>query len=113
MQLLGLYILSAWTSFLGKADNFFLPCPLKQLTGYDCPGCGFQRSLLALLKGDFKDSLSLYPPTVPILFTIVIALCANYGFKNRSNGLIRILYMITGSIILVNYIFKIYSGRLV
>ncbi|MGY0039876.1 DUF2752 domain-containing protein [Pedobacter sp. NJ-S-72] len=23
------------------------------VTGYDCPGCGFQRSFLALLKGDF------------------------------------------------------------
>ncbi|WP_316835671.1 DUF2752 domain-containing protein [Pedobacter nutrimenti] len=113
MQLLSLYILSAWTSFLGKADSFFIPCPFKHLTGYDCPGCGFQRSLLALLKGDFKDSFSLYPPTVPLLFTIVIALCANYWLKNRSKGLIRVLYMITGSIILVNYLFKIYSGRLV
>lgn len=44
-----------------------LPCPFKKLTGYDCPGCGFQRSLLALFCGHFADSLHLYPATIPLL----------------------------------------------
>ena len=27
-------------------------CPLRALTGYDCPGCGLTRSLHALMNGD-------------------------------------------------------------
>lgn len=27
-------------------------CVFKALTGHDCPGCGFQRALHALLHGD-------------------------------------------------------------
>ena len=27
-------------------------CPVKMLTGYDCPGCGSQRAVHAMLGGD-------------------------------------------------------------
>lgn len=29
-----------------------IPCPLHQLTGLDCPFCGFQRGMAALFRGD-------------------------------------------------------------
>ena len=32
--------------------GFFPKCPSKLITGYDCPGCGSQRALHALLNGD-------------------------------------------------------------
>ncbi len=31
-------------------------CAFKAFTGYDCPGCGFQRALHALLHGDVADA---------------------------------------------------------
>jgi hypothetical protein len=36
-------------------------CPIKSLTGYDCPGCGSQRALHAVLCGDFRSAWSLNP----------------------------------------------------
>lgn len=30
-----------------------LPCPLYQITGLQCPFCGVQRGIVALLHGDF------------------------------------------------------------
>ncbi|WP_316792968.1 DUF2752 domain-containing protein [Pedobacter frigoris] len=103
---MNLYILSAWSSFLDRADIFFIPCPFKYLTGIDCPGCGFQRSLLLLLKGQWKESLEMYAPTIPILLTVIIVLTTRYIFKMRNDKLIRILYLFTGSVILVSYAFK-------
>ncbi|MBB6499803.1 DUF2752 domain-containing protein [Pedobacter cryoconitis] len=104
-----IFILSAFSFLLEKADHYLLPCPFKYLTGYDCPGCGFQRSLLALLKGNFQESFHLYPPTVPILLTLIIGLSANYFWGSKSKILINVLFMITGSIIMISYLFKIFT----
>ena len=48
-------------------ENHMFPCFYKQFFGIDCPACGFQRSLLAALKGDFAGSFFLYPPLLPVL----------------------------------------------
>lgn len=34
------------------ADGLAPRCVFKTLTGYDCPGCGFQRAMHAMLHGD-------------------------------------------------------------
>lgn len=37
--------------------NVWMPhCPVKMLTGMDCPGCGSQRMLHALLHGDLVEA---------------------------------------------------------
>lgn len=78
------------------------------MTGLDCPGCGFQRSLLALLKGDLQKSFQLYPPAIPILVTLVLALSARYLNQRAQPLLIKTLFLITGSIIMGSYLFKIF-----
>lgn len=32
-------------------------CPFKLLTGFDCPGCGFQRALHAALHGEWGKAM--------------------------------------------------------
>jgi uncharacterized protein DUF2752 len=107
-----IYILSAWPTFLGQADNFLLPCPFKYLTGIDCPGCGFQRSVIALAHGDLKESLDFYPPAIPLLVTLAIVLIAKLRRGDLSDNFIKVLYLITGSTVLINYLFKITSHYL-
>lgn len=36
-------------------------CSFKALTGYDCPGCGFQRALHAALNGDIAGAWDFNP----------------------------------------------------
>lgn len=44
--------------FLNPVDYAFMPkCVLKAITGYNCPGCGFQRALHATLHGNFADAV--------------------------------------------------------
>ena len=38
--------------------NLALGCPLKSLTGLECPLCGGQRAFHALLHGEFEKALS-------------------------------------------------------
>ena len=44
--------------FLDPSRYLFVPkCPFKLLTGFSCPGCGFQRSLHAFLHGHWLEAL--------------------------------------------------------
>ena len=83
-----------------------LPCGFKQLTGYDCPGCGFQRSIASLAEGDFTSSFEFYPPLTLILtlfFLLIMHLIFN--FKNGA-ALLKWTFICTTLSILINYILK-------
>lgn len=51
-------------------------CMFKALTGWDCPGCGSQRALHAVLHGDFKAAWSFNPfvffATPAAIFYIIV-----------------------------------------
>ena len=67
-------------------------CLLKAITGYDCPFCGFQRSVWALMRGDFVDAF-LYNPYLYIIspYLIMVLLCV-IGVIPRDSKLCRALY---------------------
>lgn len=93
-------------------DSYLLPCPFKYLIGLDCPGCGFQRSVIALLSGDLKLSLSLYPPAIPLLVSVLFAGYAALFRKNMESKYLKVCYMITGFVIIINYTYKIFTHQL-
>lgn len=49
---------------------WFPKCPFKAVTGLDCPGCGSQRAIHALLHGHFGEAMRynvLILPFIPYL----------------------------------------------
>ncbi len=86
-----------------------LPCIFKQLTHVDCPGCGFQRSIVLLLKGNFAESFKMYPPLIPILLLLCMLLM--YVVKKWKNGhlMLKYGYLICTATIVVSYIVKLIS----
>jgi hypothetical protein len=91
-------------------QNHLVPCPFKYLTGIDCPGCGFQRSVLALFQGNLHKSFTLYPPAVPLLLFFIYGIADSY-FKldNSKNRLKKTLFIIVGAVILVSYGIKVFN----
>lgn len=49
-----------------------VPCYFKVVFGIDCPGCGGQRAIMLLLKGDIAASIATYPPLLPIIFMVLL-----------------------------------------
>ncbi len=46
-------------------------CVIRRLTGYDCPGCGSQRALDALLHGHIAEAWS-YNYALPVLVAVAL-----------------------------------------
>ena len=90
-------------------QNHLLSCPFKKLTGIDCPGCGFQRSIIALIKGNLMESIHLYPAAIPLLVTALFVLFALKLKVDNRHVIKKTLYITTGGIIMISYIVKIYT----
>ena len=94
-------------------NNHMLTCPSKHFLHIDCPGCGLQRSIIALLQGDFAKSFHLYPATTPILFCLFFtALHLVFKFKHGAL-IIKISYIIATLAIVVSYVYKIFTHQLI
>jgi len=107
-----MYTASIYFSVLTWLQHHMLTCLFRKFFHIDCPGCGFQRSVLELLRGDFSGSFRLYPATLPILF--LLGFTALHLVMNFRNGalFIKYGYLLTGALILVSYILKLISQHL-
>ncbi len=75
--------------------------------GTECPGCGTQRAILELLKGNFVGSVTIYPPIIPNLL-LVLLLAAHLVFKLRQGALyIKILFILNVIVMVLNYIYNL------
>ncbi len=87
-------------------EDFMLPCLNKKLFGFDCPGCGIQRSLAHLVDGEFIAAFKMYPAIYTLLFFggfIVLNRKINFKYAQK---IILILAVLNIFIILGNYIIK-------
>jgi len=91
-------------------QNHLLACPFKKLTGIDCPGCGFQRSVIALLQGNLKQSLSYYPATIPLLIAVLFTLIEMRFKFDKKQHLKTSLYIFAAFIVAGSYVLKM-SGH--
>jgi hypothetical protein len=89
-------------------ENHLLSCPIKELWGIDCPGCGLQRSFVLLLKGHLMESIRMYPALLPML--VLLFYTAFHLKWNRKNGskVIVFLYLIIAIIVLFHYVWKMF-----
>ncbi|MBL7884252.1 MAG: DUF2752 domain-containing protein [Bacteroidia bacterium] len=89
-------------------ENHLLACPYKSMFGISCPGCGMQRSFIALLKGDFVESFLLYPALFPVFFTFLL-LILHLKFKLKNGACyIKYSFIVSISTMGVSYIIKLF-----
>jgi hypothetical protein len=110
LSLINIQISCSQLVFIQWLQDHLLPCPFKYVTGIDCPGCGFQRSMLALVKGDMHQSFLLYPAAIPLLLFFAYGIADRFfTLDNKKHIVKKTAYMIVGIIILVSYTIKVYG----
>ena len=96
------------TGFIEWLEKRQMPCFYKSLFGVECPGCGMQRSIIALLRGEFVESFKLYPAlisTVVMLVFLVVHLFCH--LKNGAKILVW-LFVFNTVIVVASYLYKIF-----
>jgi hypothetical protein len=94
-------------SLVGWLERNMLPCFYKKYLGVECPGCGMQRALIELLKGNIVESLKVYPALLPTIF-MVSYLILHLIFKfEKGAAVLKISFIFTASIIVIHFILKL------
>ena len=73
------------------ADMWTPRCAFRVLTGYDCPGCGAQRALHALLHGNLRAAWG-YNPYIFFAVPVAVVYVLAYTFPGRLTRLRRMLF---------------------
>jgi len=95
-------------SLLSFLEKNMLSCQWKEQFDVECMGCGMQRSIIHLLKGEFVEAFYMYPAiyTLITMFSFLI-LHLKFSFKN-GHRILLYLFITNIVIMLSNYFFKIF-----
>lgn len=64
-------------------SSYFLKCPLKTITGYECAGCGVQRAFHSLLHFRILEAFKFNPLFVISIPVLLIILIFNYSENEK------------------------------
>lgn len=84
-----------------------LPCMNKSLFGFDCIGCGTQRSLLLLLNGEFTKAFYQFPAIYSTLLFFGLIGLHLIDKKRNYQKLIIGLAITNALIMIISYIYKL------
>lgn len=88
------------------AEDYMISCMNKSLFGVDCLGCGTQRSLLLLSKGEFLEAFQMFPA---IYTTILLFFFLGLNFIDKSRNYHKIiisLAILNAVVMIISYIYK-------
>ena len=95
------YVMLEWL------ETHQLPCLFREIFGIICPGCGFQRALLLLLRGEVGEAFCVWPGLLPLGVFIVLIIVRIAGIKKISERLLKNMGFVCLLMILISYLLKL------
>ncbi|RZN82925.1 MAG: DUF2752 domain-containing protein [Winogradskyella sp.] len=89
-----------------QLEDYMLPCLNKTLFGFDCMGCGIQRSINLLFHGEFIAAFYMYPAIYPLLILFLVIGINIFKKIKYFSKIITILAIVTVATIIVSFIIK-------
>ncbi len=87
-------------------EEYMLPCLNKKYLGFECMGCGLQRSVALLLKGEFIEAFYMYPAIYPLIALLGFLMVNQFVTIKYANKTIIILAILTVATIIISYTIK-------
>lgn len=87
-------------------EDYMLPCLNKEFLGVECPGCGLQRAVVLLFRGEFADAFYMYPAIYTLILLFVFLMADQLFTIRYSNKISIVLMLSTVFLILTNFILK-------
>lgn len=89
-----------------ELEKYMLPCLNKKLFGFECMGCGLQRSFSLLIHGEFTAAFYMYPAIytlIPLALVVISSLFFKFKYSSKT---INVLAIATIIIIITSFIIK-------
>lgn len=87
-------------------ENHLFTCLFKANLGIECPGCGTQRALIALLKGNLSESFGYHAGLIPFLATLTALVIQLFVKHEKGGKVVMWLFIITTCITFIQYIIR-------
>ncbi len=87
-------------------EEYMLPCLNKKYLGFECMGCGIQRSVALLLRGEFIEAFLMYPAIYPLISLLGFLLVNQFKTLKYANFIIPLLSIVTVGTVIINYALK-------
>ncbi len=95
--------------FISFLEKNLLSCHWKQNYGVECSGCGMQRSLIHLLKGEFTEAFFMYPAVYTLIAMLAyLGLHLKFNFQ-KGHKILLYLFIINVVLIVGNFILKTFN----
>lgn len=102
-----LLVLLAVYAFVDPSQAWWMPkCPVYTFTGWQCPGCGSQRAVHALLQGDFSEAFAhnaLFLLMIPFLALMAYAEFSRLRRPRLYRALNRPVVIISVSMLILSW----------
>ena len=82
------------------------PCMTKTLFGFECFGCGLQRAVLLLFRGEFVDAFRMYPAIYSLILLFALLFARNLIRIPHYSKILYILVLTNLALIVGNYFLK-------
>ncbi|WP_299097991.1 DUF2752 domain-containing protein [Winogradskyella sp.] len=89
-------------------EDYMLPCVIKEHFGFDCIGCGLQRSAVFFINGQFLDAFLMYPALYPMLLFFVFLIFDMFKKIEHSEKIKLGLASLILIAAVTNYILKLF-----
>jgi len=87
-------------------EHHLFSCFFKSNFGIECPGCGMQRSLISLLKGNILESIQYHAALIPFIITLIF-LILQLKIKHVDGGKwVMWAFIVTSIITVIQYIIR-------
>lgn len=96
---------------MASIEDFMLPCLNKKLFGVECMGCGMQRSVLLIFKGEFAEAFYMYPAIFSLILLLGLIILNTFRNFRYASKIITILAILNGLIIVGNFVFKTFLNH--
>lgn len=106
---MNMLILTWWFQIIEWIEQHQSPCLIRSITGHECPGCGLQSAMIALLRGNISDSIYKHPGLIPMLVCILFLIFhLIFKIKNGHNIIIFLIFFVL-IVFISNFIWKLAS----
>lgn len=103
--LIGALLLACLYFWVDPGQSEWVPkCPFRLLTGFDCPACGNQRALHALLHGEWATAWRFNPfalLSLPYITAVCYTSVANGACARRMRAVVQHPQVVMGYLVLV------------